>query len=329
MLRGSWDNMNKFLEDTGIEIPIIGGPMYPCSNPELVAAVSEAGGIGIVQPVSLTYVHGYDFKEGLKYIKSLTSKPIGMNVLIEKSSLRYQERMKKWIDIALDEGVMFFITSLGKPDWVVSQVHSGGAKVYHDVTEKKWAKIAVDAGVDGLICVNVSAGGHAGDLDADDLINDLKDFGLPLVCAGGVGDKKIYKQMLELGYEGVQMGTRFIASEECQVPSEYKEAIIKAKKEDIVFSLNLTGVKVSVINTPYIQRLGLKPNALISWMLSQNFLKSLVRLFYIMRSVKNLKGLIKGDKSQQGFFQAGKSVDGVNHLDTVKDIIESFKDQKA
>lgn len=317
--------MNKFLKDTGIEVPIIGGPMYPCSNPELVAAVSKAGGIGIIQPISLTYVHGYDFKEGIRYIKSLTNKPIGMNVLIEKSSRKYEERMKEWIDIALDEGIRFFITSLGKPDWVVEQVHKTGAKVYHDVTELKWAQIAIEAKVDGLICVNSNAGGHAGDVEAASLFEDLKNLGLPLVCAGGVGDKQRYNEMLALGYEGVQMGTRFIASEECQVPLDYKEAIIKARKEDIVYSLNLTGVKVSVINTPYIQRLGLIPNAFVSWMLEKPMLKGLVRLIYMLRSIKNLKGLIKGKKSQQGFFQAGKSVEGIKKLESVENIINNFR----
>lgn len=316
--------MNKFLEDTGIQVPIIGGPMYPCSNPELVAAVSQAGGIGIVQPVSLTYVHGYEFKEGLHYIKSLTSNPIGMNVLIEKSSSKYQKRMQEWIDIALDEGIRFFITSLGKPDWVVKQVHARGAKVYHDVTELKWAKIAIEANVDGLICVNSSAGGHAGELDALELFTQLKGLGLPLVCAGGVGDKKAYNEMLSLGYTGVQMGTRFIASSECKVPLAYKKAILEANKEDIVLSENLTGVKVSVINTPYIQKLGLKPNAFFAWMLENKFLKSFVRLFYVLRSLKNLKSLIKGKKSQEGFFQAGKSVESITKVQKVEEIIKSF-----
>ena len=316
--------MSKFLDDCGASIPIIGGPMYPCSNPELVAAVSEAGGIGIVQPISLTYVHGYEFKEGLHYIKSLSKKPIGMNVLIEKSSLKYQKKMQKWIAIALEEGVQFFITSLGKPDWVVQQVHASGGKVYHDVTELKWARIAKDSGVDGLICVNSNAGGHAGDKDALALYDELKVLGLPLVCAGGVGDKETYQRMLALGYEGVQMGTRFIASIECEVPNDYKEAIIQAKKEDIIFSLNLTGVKVSVINTPYIQRLGLTPNAFILWMLKQNWLKGLVRFIYMLRSLKNLKALVKGDKKQEGFFQAGKSVEGINQLESVETIIKNL-----
>jgi len=320
--------MNRFLHDTGVELPIIGGPMYPCSNPELVAAVSEAGGIGVVQPISLTYVYGYEFREGLAYIKSLTSKPIGMNVLIEKSSLKYEERMKEWIAIALEEGIRFFITSLGKPDWVVKQVHAYGAKVYHDVTEMRWAKIAQASGVDGLICVNTLAGGHAGDEDPVQLLGELKTLGLPLVCAGGVGDYQAFKKMIDIGYDAVQMGTAFIASTECKVPLEYKEAIVKAKEKDIVRSLNLTGVEVSVINTPYIQKLGLKPNALLSWMLGQPFLKRLVRFFYMLRSLKNLKGLVKGEKSQEGFYQAGKSVEGVKDIVDVKRIVSRLIEGK-
>ena len=81
-----------FTRQVGIDVPLIGGAMYPCSNPELVAAVSEAGGIGVIQPISLTYVHGHDFREGIRYIRSLTAKPIGMNALIEQSSKAYRER---------------------------------------------------------------------------------------------------------------------------------------------------------------------------------------------------------------------------------------------
>jgi nitronate monooxygenase len=145
-----------------IDLPIIGGAMYPCSNPELVAAVSEAGGIGVLQPISLTYVHRYDYRAGIRFIRSLTSKPIGMNALIEQSSKTYHERMTRWIDIALEEGVRFFVTSLGNPKWVVQRVESAGGVVYHDVTERKWAMKGLDAGVHGLIAVNSEAGGHAG-----------------------------------------------------------------------------------------------------------------------------------------------------------------------
>ena len=114
-------------EHTGIDVPLICGPMYPCSNPELVAAVSEAGGIGIVQPMSLTYVHGHDYREGLRFIKTLTDRPVGMIALIESSSRAYHERMVVWVETALEEGVRFFVTSLGKPRWVWIEWRRWGA----------------------------------------------------------------------------------------------------------------------------------------------------------------------------------------------------------
>ena len=108
-------------EQLGIEVPILCGAMYPCSNPELVAAASEAGAIGILQPLSLVYVHGHEFRAGLKLIRGLTSKPVGMNVIVEQSSRVYLERMQLYMDTALEEGVRFFVTSLGNPRWVVER----------------------------------------------------------------------------------------------------------------------------------------------------------------------------------------------------------------
>src|SRR5439155_260419 len=97
--------------DAGIDVPLIGGAMYPCSNPELVAAVSHAGGIGIVQPLSMIYVHGHDLREGFRLIRRLTDKPVGMNVLIERSSRFYLDRMERWVDAALEAGIRFFIAT--------------------------------------------------------------------------------------------------------------------------------------------------------------------------------------------------------------------------
>lgn len=204
-----------FSERLGIEVPIICGAMYPCSNPELVAAVSEAGGIGVVQPLSLVYVYRHDFRAGLQLIKQLTQKPFGMNVIVERSSKVYENRMRQWVEIALEEGVRFFITALGNPKWVVERVRSQGGFVFHNTTERKWAEKALDAGVEGFICVNDRAGGHAGTLSAEALFAELSPFGLPLACAGGVGDEGDFARALRIGYSAVQMGTRFIATHEC------------------------------------------------------------------------------------------------------------------
>ena len=145
------DAATRVTRQLGIEVPIICGAMYPCSNPELVAAASEAGGIGIVQPLSLEYVHGYPFHEGLERIRRLTDKPVGLNVIVERSSKKYLDRMRQYVEESLQQGIRFFVTSLGNPTWVVDLAHSVGGLVYHDVTERRWALKARDYGVDGLI----------------------------------------------------------------------------------------------------------------------------------------------------------------------------------
>ncbi len=317
---------NKFTTQAGIEIPIICGPMYPCSNPELIASVSEAGGMGIVQPVSLTYVHGYDFREGLRYIRKLTSQPIGMNALIEKSSKRYHEKMQRWIDIALEEDVKFFITSLGKPDWVVDKVHAAGGLVYHDVTERKWALKGLDAGVDGLIAVNNRAGGHAGEKSTQILFDEMKEFNVPVICAGGIGSEEDFLNVLNMGYAGVQMGTRFIATTECQVADAYKTAVVNATEKDIVLTECVTGIPVSVILTPYIKRLGLKAGFFARWLLQHRKMKHFMRLFYVLKSLRQLKLAIKDDTGTRDYWQAGKSVEGVKKVESVSEIIKRFSD---
>ena len=315
---------NLFLKHTGIQHPIICGPMYPCSNPELVAAASEAGGIGIIQPISLTYVHGYDFEAGIKYIRSLTDKPVGMNLLIEKGSKKYHQRMQAWLELALNLDINFFITSLGKPDWVVKAAHQAGAYVYHDVTEAKWAHKAVDAGVDGLIAVNSNAGGHAGSYQNNELLTQLKSFDLPVVCAGGIGSAKTYHHAISLGYQAVQMGTRFIASTECSAHISYKKAIINSHASDIVLTERITGVPVSVINTPYIHRKGLKPNLIESWMLSHEKFKHFMRTILALKSLRSLKHALLDQTGDVEYWQAGKSVESIDSIISVEEIINEF-----
>ena len=308
----------------GIEIPLIGGAMYPCGNPELVASVSEAGAIGIVQPASLTYVHGHDLREGLRYIRGLTSRPIGFNALIEKSSRRYSERMTRWLDIALEEGVRFFVTSLGKPAWVVKRVRSAGGVVYHDVTERKWAEKALDAGVDGLIAVNERAGGHAGPLSSERLLEEVGDFGLPVVCAGGIATEDDFLRALRLGYDGVQVGTRFIATAECTASEAYKQAIVSATEEDIVLSDRVTGVPLAVIRTPYVEAMGTRAGPVARALLRGRRTRHWMRLFYAVRSGRRLARANRDESGRLEFWQAGRSVAGVDSIEPVGDIVRRF-----
>ena len=308
----------------GIEVPLVCGAMYPCSNPELVAAVSEAGGIGIVQPISLTYVHGHGFREGLRLIRRLTSKPIGMNALIEQSSKAYRERMERWIDVALEEGVRFFVTSLGNPRWVVDRVSAVGGVVYHDVTERKWAEKGIAGGVHGLIAVNCRAGGHAGAKSAEELLEELAPLGLPVVCAGGIGNERDFARVLRMGYAGAQLGTRFIATPECRASEAYKQGIVRAGEKDIVLTERLTGVPVAVINTPSVQRLGTKAGPLARFMLRGRRTKHWMRTIYALRSLWALKRGLLRDAPERDFWQAGRSVAGIDAVDPAGVIVRRF-----
>ncbi len=318
-----------FTRATGVALPIIGGPMYPCSNAELVAAVSEAGGLGVVQPVSLTYVHGHDFRAGLRKIRAATAKPIGFNALIEASSRTYQERMVKWVAIALEEGVRFFVTSLGNPRWVVDAVQPSGGIVYHDVTERKWALKARDAGVHGLIAVNGRAGGHAGALTPKALLDDVGDLTLPLICAGGIGGEREFIAALRLGYAGVQLGTRLIATTECTASEPYKQAILKAEESDIVLTERLSGVPVAVIRTPYIDRIGTTIGPLARRLFRGRRTKKWIRSFFALRAAWDLKrtsirGGARADDPSRAIWQAGRSVATIEAIEPVAHIFDRF-----
>ena len=310
--------------DAGIEIPIICGAMYPCSNPELVAAVSRAGGLGMIQPISMEFVHNYPLAEGIRYIREITDKPVGFNAIVEKSSARYEARMRKWVDTALDEGIRFFITALGNPDWVVRAVHDAGGKVYHNVTELKWAQKALEKGVDGLVCVNDRAGGHAGGITMDILLDSLTPLNVPLVCAGGIGSPEQFRQAMAKGYAGIQMGTRFIAAAECSAHPDYKQAILSAGEEDIVLTEKISGVPVSVIETDFIKRTGTKAGWLAKKLLRHPKGKHYMRMFYTLKSVWQLRKASIQGMGYKEFFQAGKSVDPISAVLPAEQIIGTF-----
>jgi nitronate monooxygenase len=316
---------DRFLQHAGADLPLIGGPMYPCSNPELVAAISAAGALGVVQPLSLTFVHRWDYRDGLRYIRTLTDRPIGMNALIEGSSTRYRARMEQWIAISLEEGIRFFITSLGNPKWVVDMVRPHAGVVYHDATEARWAEKGLAGGASGLIAVNNRAGGHAGPRSPEELLRELAPFGVPVVAAGGVGDGAGFRRMLDLGYHGVQCGTRFIATTECTASAPYKEAILRASADDIVLSERITGVPVAVIQTPFIRRTGLAAGPLARRLLRSRRTRHWMRTLYALKSIWQLRRSSYDETGARDYWQAGKSVASIEQVLPVAAVVRDFR----
>jgi len=313
----------QFLEDSGASVPVLKGPMYPGSNPELVAAVSEAGGLGVVQPISLTHLYGHDFREGLQLIKSLTSKPFGVNFTILENA-KYKRQMDEWMHIAAEEGVKFFLTSLGKPDAFVAFARPLGIKVYHDVHTPAVAAKVARSGVDGLVCLNDAAGGQTGNRSALAFAEEVQklDLGLPLLQAGGVADAEDLRACLDAGYAGASVGTRFLASPEAQVTESYKRGIVAAAASDIVWTNKLAGTNSSVISTPQIESGGLRVNALVEWLLRNRFTKLLTRTL-MLQSAMNTYKKSAFDESVE-IWQAGTGVERIHAVEPCADIVARF-----
>ena len=152
----------------------------------------------------------------------------------------------------------------------------------------------------------------------------MGDLGLPLVCAGGIGDEREFAEALRMGYAAVQMGTRFIATTECRTHPDYKQAILDATEDDIVLTERITGVPVAVIRTPYVERIGTRAGPIARWMLRGRKTKHWMRTIYGLRSLRQFKkGLFEGGSSAE-YWQAGKSVSGIDRIEPAGEIVRRF-----
>ncbi|HSD31107.1 MAG TPA: nitronate monooxygenase, partial [Gemmatimonadales bacterium] len=207
---------------------------------------------------------------------------------------------------------------------VVERAGPLGGLVYHDVTERKWAEKGLAGGVHGLIAVNNRAGGHAGPKSAERLLDELGDLGVPVVCAGGIGDADEFVAALRMGYAGAQLGTRFIATAECDAAPEYKQAIVAAREDDIVLTERVTGVPLAVIRTPYVERVGTHVGPIARWLLKGRRTKRFMRTVYALRSAWKLKHSLHNGRSTRDYWQAGRSVAGIHAIEPAEAIVRRF-----
>ena len=308
----------SFTKQFGIKYPIIAAPMFLVSNEDIVCETSEAGAIGTFP--SLNYRPIEKFKEALTAMKSRTKKPIGMNIIVNKSNTRQDQDLK----IALDLGVELFITSLGSPKKVIQEAHKVGAKVYCDVTNLEHALKVQDLGADGVIAVSSGAGGHAGPISPLVLIPWLKSkLNIPILAAGGIAHGAQLTACLALGADGVSVGTRFIASKEAVVDTKYKEAVISATPEDILLTSRVSGTPAAVIRTPYVEKMGKDLPWIVEKLKSNSSTKKyVVPLIHWMGS-KQLEEAAKGMTWKQ-VWSAGQSVGLIDSEISCREIIEKF-----
>lgn len=307
-----------FTKMMNIQYPIIGAPMFLVSNADMVVAVSEAGGIGTVP--SLNYRPEEKFVEALKEIKSRTKKPIGVNIIVNKSNTRATKDLRA----CLDHGVELFITSLGSPKEVIQEAHKQGAKVICDVINLEHAKKVQDMGADGVIAVGAGAGGHAGPISPIVLISWLqKKLDIPVIAAGGIADGATMASMLTLGASAVSVGTRFIASKEAKIEQSYKDAVVNSSPEDIVMTTRLSGTPAAVIRTPYIEKMGLDLPWYLKVLKDQKMTKKyIVPLIHFLGS-KALEEAATGP-SWKTVWSAGQSVGLIDDILSCEEIVQKL-----
>jgi nitronate monooxygenase len=302
----------------GIDYPVIAAPMFLISNTSMVKA-ALANGITAAFP-ALNYRTDQELRSAILEIKKFSSKPFGVNLIVNRSNPKYKPQLETLLEMKVD----YIITSLGSPKEVIDKCRPLGVKVFCDVVDLKYAQKVEDLGADGVIAVNNRAGGHAGNLSAQDLVTSLREnCKIPIISAGGIATGRDLKEAMDLGAAGASVGTIFIACEESPVSPEYKQAMITYGEKDIVRTTKLSGSALTVINTPYVQQLGTKANFLEWLLLNNKTLKKYVKMIIAFRGMKAVEKAAFG-ATYKTVWCAGPAIEHVHSIQPMAQIINKL-----
>lgn len=293
-----------------IQYPIIQGGMLWVSRAELVAAVSNAGGLGILS--SATFPTAEELREEIRKTKCLTDKPFGVNFPIFPT-IRPTD-IEKYINVVIEEGVEIVETSGRSPEPYMKQLKDGGVKVIHKVPAVRFAQTAERVGVDAIVILGCEGGGHIGLDSVASLIlipRAVDAVKIPIIAAGGFGDARGFVAALVMGAEGVLMGTRFMASKESPVHPKVKQWLIEAKETDTVL------IQQSIRNTARVVRN--KPAEKTLEMEQEG--ASLEELLPVISGLKE-KELFETGDLDAGIMHCGQVGGLIQEIPTVKEIID-------
>jgi nitronate monooxygenase len=302
----------------GIKYPVIVAPMFLISNTKMVKAALHSG-VTAAFP-ALNYRTDLELRNAITEIKSASSKPFGVNLIVNRSNPKYKSQLATLLELKVD----YIITSLGNPNEVIDKCKPLGIRVFCDVVDLKYARKVESLGADAVIAVNSRAGGHAGDISPFDLITQLKEHcSLPIISAGGIATGKDLRQVMEWGAAGASVGTIFIACEEADISPEYKQAMVDYGEKDIVRTNKLSGSALTVINTPYVQQLGTRAN-LLEWILNNNkTLKKYAKMLIAFRGMKAVEKAAFG-ATYKTVWCAGPAIEHVKSIRPIEDIIREL-----
>lgn len=298
--------MNRICELFGIEYPIIQGGMVWCSGWRLAAAVSNAGGLGLLGAGSM---HPDTLIEHIQKMKAATDKPWGINI-----PLMYPE-IDKLMDIIISEGVKIVFTSAGSPKKFTARLHEAGIKVAHVVSSSKFARKCEEAGVDAIVAEGFEAGGHNGREETTTLTlipQVRKATTLPLIAAGGIGSGEAWLATQVLGAEGVQIGTLFALAEESSASDEFKKRCISIEEGDTMLCLKKISPTRLIKNELY--------NKIAE---AENAGASADELRKISGTAAAKRGIFEGDV-EGGYLEIGQIASAIKEIKPVSAIMETL-----
>lgn len=296
----------RLCELLGIEYPIFQGGMAWVATAELAAAVSNGGGLGIIAAGNAP---GEVVREQIRKAKSLTDKPFGVNVMMMSPSV------EEVMQVIIEEKPAAVATGAGNPAKYIPALKDAGIKVMPVVASVAMAMKMEKSGADAVIAEGTEAGGHIGELTTMVLVPQVVDaVSIPVVAAGGIADSRGAVAAFALGADGIQVGTRFICSDECIAHDNYKQAVIKAKDRDAVVTGRSTGAPVRTLKNKLTREYDKLEKAGASFEeIEQLGIGGLRRAF------------AEGDV-QMGSLMAGQSAAMVSKIEPCADIIKSYFD---
>ena len=292
-----------------IEYPVICGGLYRIGRAPLAAAVSEAGGLGIM--TSATFETAEDLRREIRVARKLTEKPIGVNINLFPSVKKMPN--EAYIDVLLEEGIRIVETSGRSPEPYMKVLKDNNVTVIHKVAGVKYAKTAERVGCDAVTVVGFEAGGHPGMEDVGNIVlvpQTVDAVSIPVLAGGGIADGRGLAAMLALGAEGIVMGTRFLASQEAMVHDNVKRWMVQATELDTAI------IQKSIGSTSRVAR----NEIALQVMEAENRGAELKELLPLISGQRAAKVFNEGDLDA-GIFSCGQSVARISDIQTAEEII--------
>ncbi|MCJ7747143.1 MAG: nitronate monooxygenase family protein [Desulfobacterales bacterium] len=297
----------------GIKHPIIQGGLQWLATAQLASAVSESGGLGIIS--SLSFPDQDSLRKEIRRIREMTKNPFGVNLPM-LPELTKDDRTEEVLEILLEEGVPVVETAGRSPEPFIRRIKSGGIKLIHKVPSARFAKKAESIGADAVTIVGFECGGHPGMDDVTSLVlipTVASSLRIPVIAGGGIADARGFLAALALGADGVLMGTRFVATQECPAHPKIKEWLVKARETDtMVIQRSIRNAARTIKNKAAEKALAMEERG-----------ASLEELLTVISGRIGQKALLEGDL-EGAIIACGQCVGLIHEIKSVKQVMEEI-----